>query len=273
VSKACRFIDGLLSGGQGCGFVVLSLLALWRIVRGEWGGIIESDACRPTIANCEEFRCPCPKKLADLPYAGYLERFEGELSRGGEYAEVHFRDAEFDDCEAANGRVTESAFTGVAFTKGTFGRTRLSDVWLSRTRWVGTNLGETQWLDAAFLDSFLAAVAAYGATLRRVTFQECKVDTLNLRSAMVQDVVFDRCDLGDVDFGEATLTNVTFPGSRLRRARFVKATLKQVDFRGAAELDVAGDCAPLRGAVIDSGQLAELAPALAHTLGIVVKDR
>ncbi len=216
---------------------------------------------------------PVPQELADLTYAGYLEPFAGQLAREEEYSEIHFSDMEFDDCIAANGRFTESAFTSVAFTNGTFGRTRLSNVWLSRTRWVGTDLTETNWLDAVFLDSFFAGVEAYGAKLRSVTFQECKVDTLHLRSATLQDVVFDRCDLGEVDFGEASLTNVTFPGSRLRRARFVKATLKKVDFRGAAELDVTGECESLRGSVIDSGQLAELAPALAHTLGIIVKDR
>ncbi|MET0418263.1 MAG: hypothetical protein ABW022_19800 [Actinoplanes sp.] len=49
--------------------------------------------------------------------------------------------------------------------------------------------------------------------------------------------------------------------------------MKKVDFRGARELDVAQGWDALRGAVIDSQQLAEAAPALAQTLGIVVKDR
>lgn len=170
---------------------------------------------------------PAPQDLAALPYAGYLEPFAGRWAREEEYTETHVADTAFDDCEAANGRIAERAFTGVTFTRGTFGRTRLRDVWLSRTRWVGTDLTETDWLDAAVLHSSFAGVEAYGARLRRVTFQECKFNTLNLRAATLQDVVVDRCDLGEVDFGEATLTNVTFPGSRLRRARFVNATLKK----------------------------------------------
>ena len=214
---------------------------------------------------------PVPQELAELPYAAHLEPHEGMLAREQEYREVHFKDLALSDCEAANCRVTESAFTGVNFTRGTFGRTRLSDVWCSRTRWVGTDLAETDWFGAVFRDSFFAGVEAYGAKFRQVTFQECKVNTLNLRSATLADVVFDRCDLGEVDFGEATLTNVTFPGSTLRGARFAKAALKKVDFRGAVRLDVVGDCGSLRGAVIDTSQLLALAPALAQTLGILVE--
>lgn len=126
--------------------------------------------------------------------------------------------------------------------------------------------------NVSFLDGALAGVQAFGAKLRRVVFERCKIDSLNLRGATLRDIEFRDCDLSAVDFGEATLTSVTFPDSEIRRARFGKATLKKVDFRGARELDVADGCDALRGAIINNAQLAELAPALAHTLGIVVKD-
>lgn len=216
---------------------------------------------------------PVPQVLEELPYATYLEQFEGDLTREGDYTEVLLADTELEDFDAGGSRVGESAFTGVTFTNGRFLRTRFNDVWCNRTRWVSTNLAEADLRDVSVLGSFLGGVEAYGATLRRVTFQECKINTLNLRGATVQDVVFDRCELTEVDLGQATLTNVTFPGSTVRRMRLGKATLKRVDFRGAAELDMADGCESLSGAVIDSTQLAELAPALAQTLGIVVKDR
>lgn len=216
---------------------------------------------------------PVPQVLEDLPYARYLEGFDGDLAREGDYTELLFADIEFEDFDAGNSRVGESAFTGVTFTNGRLPHTRINAVWFNRTRWVSINLSEADWLDVTVLGSFFAGVEAYAAKLRRVTFQECKINTLNLRGATVQDVVFDRCELAEVDFGAATLTNVTFPGSTVRRIMLGKSTLKKVDFRGAAELDVASGYESLRGAVIDSTQLAELAPALAHTLGIVVKDR
>jgi len=215
---------------------------------------------------------PVPQVLGDLPYAEYLERFDDDLARDGDYTELLFADTEFEDFDAGNSRIGESAFTGVTFTNGRFPRARLNEVWFDRTRWVSSNLAEGDWLDVTVLRGSFSGVEAYGAKLRRVTFQECKIDTLNLRGATVQDVVFDRCQLTEVDLGGATLNNVTFPASTVRRMRLDKSTLTKVDFRGAAEFDVVSGCESLRGAVIDSTQLAELAPALAQALGILVKE-
>lgn len=49
------------------------------------------------------------------------------------------------------------------------------------------------------------------------------------------------------------------------------AVLERVDLRGAVALDLADGHDSLRGAVIDTRQLLELAPALADALGITVK--
>ena len=215
---------------------------------------------------------PVPQALEDLPYAKYLEEFEGALTRDAAYVEQLFADRELEDTDAGNCRVTESAICRVNFTNGRLLRARFHDVWINRTQWVGTSLAEVDWLDVVVLGSSFAGVEAHGSSLRRVTFQECRIDTLNLRGAKIQDVVFDRCELSDVDLDEAIVSNLTFPESRVRRLRIGKATLKKVDFRGAAELDVASGYDSMRGAVIDSGQLVELAPGLAHSLGIVVKD-
>lgn len=216
---------------------------------------------------------PVPQVLQDLPYATYLQAFDGELAQADDYTELLFADTEFADFDAGGCHLGQSALVGVTFTNGALPRARLNDVWFNRSRWVGVDAAQTDWLDVTVLGSFLAGVQAHGAKLRRVTFQECKIDTLNLRGAAVRDVVFDRCELTELDLAEARLTNVTFPGSALRRLRLRDTALTKVDFRGAAELDLAAGHEFLRGSVIDSGQLIELAPALAQTLGIVVNDR
>jgi uncharacterized protein YjbI with pentapeptide repeats len=216
---------------------------------------------------------PAPQNLAALPFAAYLEPFNGEPDHGGDYTEAHLADVDYAHLDAGNVRFTESAITGVIFDGGGFPRGRFADVWVSRTRWIGLSWVEVEMLDVSFIDGALAGVQAFGAELRRVVFERCKVDSLNLRGATLRDVEFRDCELLEVDFGGAALTNVTFPGSVIRRARFNKATLKKVDFRGARELDVAVGCDALRGAIISSDQLMELAPALGRTLGIVVKDR
>jgi uncharacterized protein YjbI with pentapeptide repeats len=116
-------------------------------------------------------------------------------------------------------------------------------------------------------------VQAFGATLRRVTFSHCKLDSVNWRSAALREVRFVDCLLRDVDFGEATLTEVSFPGSTLDGVHLRGARLSKVDLRGAASLGIADGVEALRGATIDHGQLLDLAPAFAQALGVTVTSR
>jgi uncharacterized protein YjbI with pentapeptide repeats len=160
----------------------------------------------------------------------------------------------------------------VTFSGGQLRRSRFNDVWVRGGRIVGTDLVESVWLDSALLSSALSGVEAYGSQLRRVTFARCKLDSVNLRAAVLDEVTFEDCELADVDLGEATMTRVRFPGTELRGLRLPHVTLKQVDFRGATTLDIADGYDSLRNAVISSGQLIELGPGLAAAHGIVVED-
>ncbi|GAA0464226.1 hypothetical protein Ade02nite_31150 [Paractinoplanes deccanensis] len=215
---------------------------------------------------------PLIEDLASLPYAKYLRPLDEELDHDGDHSEVHLDGVELAEVAAAGSRFSESAMTAVTFTGGTYDKVRLDDVWLSRCRWIGGSWAETQLLDVTILDSAVAGVQAYGSQWRRVVVRASKLDSLNLRGAKLQDVEFRDCDLSEVDFGGATLINVTFPGSAVRRARFGKATAKKLDFRGARELDLAEGWESLSGAIIGPGQLAEVAPALAQVLGVVVRQ-
>ncbi|MCY1137975.1 pentapeptide repeat-containing protein [Actinoplanes sp. Pm04-4] len=211
------------------------------------------------------------RELSDLPYARYLQPFAEELTYDGEYSEVHLDSVELDGVTANGSRFSESAMTSVTFTGAAFDRARLDDVWISRCRWIGGTWADAQLLGVTLADSVLAGVQAYGSHWRRVVVRDCKIDSLNLRGANLRDVEFRDCDLTEADFGDATLTDVTFPGSALRRARFTKTVVKKLDLRGARELDLAQGWDSLRGAVISVDQLAEAAPAMAQTLGIVVR--
>jgi uncharacterized protein YjbI with pentapeptide repeats len=103
-----------------------------------------------------------------------------------------------------------------------------------------------------------------------VRFTGGLLDVVNLRGAVLEDVVFEDCRLREVDLGGARLTRVSFPGCRLERLDLTKATLSAVDLRGA-ELDVARGLDRLGGAILDIGQVLDLAPALAAQLGIDVR--
>jgi len=214
-----------------------------------------------------------PQRLADLPFADTLQPFEGELGRGGEddYDAVHFDGAVFDEVAVGGGRFMDCAFESVQFDGGRLRGARFSDVWFHDSRLISTDLAQTEWTDSSFVAVSVAGVQAYEAQLRRVVFERCKFDSLNLRAAKLFDVTFDNCLLRDVDFGGASLTRVSFPNSRLVDADLTKVTCEHLDLRGA-QLGISAGHDALRGAIIDSGQLVDLAPALAQSLGITVAD-
>jgi uncharacterized protein YjbI with pentapeptide repeats len=107
--------------------------------------------------------------------------------------------------------------------------------------------------------------------MRRVTFRDAKLDSVNFRGSKLIEVRFEDCVLRDVEFGGAALRRVSFGGSTLTGADFTKASCEKVDLRGA-ELGIRAGYDSLRGATIDSVQLVTLAPLLAGHLGITVAD-
>ncbi|MEU2562702.1 pentapeptide repeat-containing protein [Streptomyces longispororuber] len=213
-----------------------------------------------------------PREFADLPYAHRLETFTGELGRDGDHECVHFDGCDVTDADAGRTAFLECAFSSVAFEGGRYRRARFNDVWAHQTRWVGTDLAETEWTDAEAGAGLLAGVELHGARLRRVVFHHCKFDSVNLRATALRDVTFVNCLLRDVDFAGAALKGVAFPGTTLERVRFDNVTVDGADLSGAAALGIASGLASLRGAAISGLQLVELAPALAETVGLTVKE-
>lgn len=214
-----------------------------------------------------------PQRLADLPFADTLRPFEGKLGAHGEddYDAVHFDGTVFEEPAVGGGRFMDCAFESVVFEGGRLRGSRFSDVWFHESRLISTDFAQTEWTDAAFVAVGAAGIQAFDAQLRRVVFERCKFDSINLRSAKLVEVVFDHCMLRDADFSGATMTKVSFPGSRLVEADFTKVVCDHVDLRGA-ELGITAGFEALRGTMIDSGQLVDIAPALARSLGITVSD-
>jgi uncharacterized protein YjbI with pentapeptide repeats len=211
------------------------------------------------------------QEIADLPYAAALRPHQGGLAADGEYDTVHFDQISFDDPDARNAIFLECAFTQVSVQGGRFRRARFSDTWFRDLRLMATDLAQTSWVDVTFIGGVVAGVEAFGAMLRRVAFHGCKLDSVNFRDTSLTDVTFDNCLLRDVDFTEARITKTVFTQSRLSQANFSKASMEAVDLRGA-ELDIIAGPDSLRGAIISGGQLTGIAPALAESLGIIVRD-
>ncbi|MGH3392204.1 MAG: pentapeptide repeat-containing protein [Actinomadura sp.] len=213
---------------------------------------------------------PALPELSELPFATALVAHDGTWGHDA-YDTVHFEAGTVADADGVGARFLECAFTQVTFDGGRLRGASFNDVWLREVRLVGSDLRETDWLDATVAASVIAGVQAYGSELRRVTFRGCKLDSVNLRDCTLTDVTFADCLLGDVDLRGARLTRVAFPGSRLSRVDISAATLDKVDLRGA-ELGLTITPESLRGAVVTTAQLLDIAPALAEGLGILVED-
>lgn len=209
--------------------------------------------------------------VSELPFADALRPFDGELGYDGSYDTFLFDGLTLEDVEAPHSHLMECALLRTAVEGGRLRGARFTDVWMRETRLVGTEMMESGWQDSALVASVLAGVQAFGASVQRVVFHGCKLDSVNLRGAKLVDVEFTDCLLRDVDLSGATVRKATFRGSTLRGVDLRAAKLTKADLRGA-RLELSGGYESLRGAIIDSVQLFDLAPALAAGLGITVTD-
>jgi uncharacterized protein YjbI with pentapeptide repeats len=205
----------------------------------------------------------------DMPW---LEDFAGDTLDGfGNHDGVNFVDLELADVRADNSKFLECRLSHVALERCDLARSSFVDSVLVDVRLVATSFAGSQWRETTVRTSLGAGVDLSGATLRRVTFTECKFDSANLRGATLHEVVFERCTLDHLDLTDATLTACAFRGSTLHQLDLTKATLSKTDLR-TSELDIARGHLALSGAIIDVGQLLALAPGLAQELNITVKD-
>ena len=104
-----------------------------------------------------------------------------------------------------------------------------------------------------------------------VTFDDCRLDLVNLRFANLERVVFRDCRMSECDFEEASLKDVLFERCELREASFSSASLQRVELRGCTLAGLRGVEA-LRGARMPWNDVLEHAPLFALAVGIEIVD-
>ncbi len=124
---------------------------------------------------------------------------------------------------------------------------------------------------AVFTDCRMSGCDFSQAQLHDVIFKGCKLDMANFRFADLRRVMFIDCQLTETDFLGCALYDVTFESCQLDRTVFEKATCKKVDLRTSELIDISG-WASLRGAIIDGAQLTLIAPYLASSLGLTIRN-
>jgi uncharacterized protein YjbI with pentapeptide repeats len=148
---------------------------------------------------------------------------------------------------------------------------KLADVRLTKCDLSNAALLQGSWRRVEAIECRMTGVQLGETTLADVCFERCKLNLANFRYAQLATVRFIDCDLRGSDFLGARLKDVAFEGCDLADASFHQANLEEVDLRTSAVAAIK-DADGLRGGVIDSVQLIELAPLLAATLGIRVLD-
>ncbi len=212
---------------------------------------------------------PSPLPHPDLPSLSELAMFDTPVRDEGQYECQRAEGLNWEDVFATHARFSQCLLSDVTVTGGEWSNTIFADVRFEDSRLLAPELPASHWRDAEVVRGVASGVQWHDADVRRVHFEQVKLDAVNFRGAALTDVVFTECLLREVDFGGAKLTRVRFPGCTFEDADFSRAKLSDVDLRGARLHFKAGFDA-LRGATIDGGQLVELAPALAGYLGLKI---
>lgn len=167
--------------------------------------------------------------------------------------------------------IEDSRFEGIDLGEERLRGGRILDVEADSVSAVNADWRGIRIRRVVFRNSRLTGLGMGEAALGEVRFIGCKLDYVNFRFSELDSVGFEDCVLTEADFQGARIRDTRFEACQLVGADFTKAELKRVDLRGS-ELAPAGSLQGLRGATIDSLQLIDLAPALAHELGIEVDD-
>ena len=208
----------------------------------------------------------------DPPRLGSLDTGTAEdLRPRADLEGARYADLDVEELLLADATAHECAVTGAVAQRADLQRTRLRDCTVERLDVPVLRAARTDWRDVHVSASRLGSVEAHGSTWGAVRLTGCRLGFVNLRGATLQDVELVDCTVEELDLAGATLTRVRFPGTRLGQLDVQHAELAHVDLRGA-ELEAVAGTADLRGATVDSGQLALLAPLLAADLGLVVED-
>jgi uncharacterized protein YjbI with pentapeptide repeats len=205
-----------------------------------------------------------PSLPARLETATLQELLDGSLE-----------DMLLEDVDATNCSVTALDLSGVKLervflTAAQCERVSARDVIVKGSDFSAANFSNGVWNRAEFTNCRMSGVDFSKASLHDVTFKSCRLDMANFRFADLRRVKFIDCTMTEVDFLGARLVDATFEMSDLEKAVFETASCTRVDLRTSQLTDLVG-WKSLKGATIDSVQLAAIAPYLANELGIAVR--
>ncbi len=110
-----------------------------------------------------------------------------------------------------------------------------------------------------------------GASVRDVSFVDCRIDLCSMRFGRLERVRFDHCRMEELDLYEARLSSVVFAGCDLSNASLAKAAFASSELR-ECNLDGIGNPEQLRGVGMPWPDILRSAAVLAAAAGVHVVD-
>lgn len=163
----------------------------------------------------------------------------------------------------------ESVWEEASLTEGDLSGLTVAESRLSRLNIPHLQAPRSGWRDVLLEDSRIGVVELYDAVLSGVKLSSGKLDLINLRGAELRDLLIEGCTLGEVDLTQASAHRVALRGTRVETLVLTGLRAQHLDLTGAEIGRIVG-LEGLRGAVVTSQQLLELAPALAEHVGLKV---
>jgi uncharacterized protein YjbI with pentapeptide repeats len=193
------------------------------------------------------------------------------LDAGFEIEEARLSGGDLSGTDASAGRIVRCRLDGVGMAGARLRSLQLRDVAaveldLSNVDLTGARITRTRFEGCRMTGLLGAELEADD-----VLFRDCKLDLASFRASRLRNVTFADCVLDEAEFSGCTLEASRFEGSQLPRTNFEGARLARVDFRGSELKPLAG-LLSLRGAIIDSAQLIDLAAPLAREVGLLVEE-
>jgi uncharacterized protein YjbI with pentapeptide repeats len=150
-------------------------------------------------------------------------------------------------------------------------KVRLHDVVLEKVQMIGFKPETVAWGRVEISNSRLTGADFGGSFIEDCTFTGTKLDEAGFKLATLTRVVFDNCVLTRADFSSSQLRNIVFKNCTVDGMQLSGAICRRVDVRKQDITGIKGVLG-LKGSIISSEQLLQIAPLLAAELDFSVDE-
>lgn len=170
---------------------------------------------------------------------------------------------------AANGSIVATRIRAVDLRNSQLPAIAMTDVVVeeviaANALWPDCSLMRCEVSESDFVGSDLSS-----ASFQHVRFVGCRFDLANLRFLRAEHVSFERCTFRSADLQGAKLQGAILDRCDLEGAELSKADFVRADMRGSRLVNLRG-ISGLAGSLVAFSQVIDLAPELAHALGLQV---